>query len=261
MKAIILAAGVGSRLNPITKSKPKCMVELFGKSLIQHQIDAFRSCGIDEIIIVRGYKSEMINFDGIKYYENPNYNTTNMVETLFCAKNELNDSVIVSYGDIIFEKQVLESLLKSNSGISIIVDKNWKNLWHRRFTDPLNDAESLVLDSLGRIQELGQKVSSYEKICGQYIGLMKFQGNDLDFIKSFYENSKKLSENGKNPLNEKIPFVKSYMTDFLNSLIKQKKQIDSVQITGGWLELDSLSDLNLYEKLYETKKLSEFFNI
>ena len=97
MKAIILAAGIGSRLHPITKSKPKCLVELFGKSIIEHQIDIFHKCGINEIVIVRGYLSEMINFDGIKYYDNLNYETTNMVETLFCAQDELNDSVIVSY--------------------------------------------------------------------------------------------------------------------------------------------------------------------
>ena len=94
MKAIILAAGIGSRLHPITKSKPKCLVELFGKSIIEHQIDIFHKCGINEIVIVRGYLSEMINFDGIKYYDNLNYETTNMVETLFCAQDELNDCFI-----------------------------------------------------------------------------------------------------------------------------------------------------------------------
>ena len=261
MKAIILAAGIGSRLYPITKSKPKCLVELFGKSIIEHQIDIFRKCGINEIIIVRGYLSEMINFDGIKYYDNPNYETTNMVETLFCAQDELNDSVIVSYGDIIFEKKILESLISSNFDLSVIIDKNWKQLWEQRFKNPLDDAESLILDPNGLILELGQKVSSYEKICGQYIGLMKFQGNDLEFIRSFYQNAKEISKNGKNPLNPEISFEKSYMTDFLNSLIKNGKKIHSVEVHGGWLELDSISDLELYKQLDKTKTLSNFFNL
>ena len=70
MNAIILAAGQGNRLKPLTNNQPKCLVELFGKSIIEHQIDIFHKCGINEIVIVRGYLSEMINFDGIKYYDN-----------------------------------------------------------------------------------------------------------------------------------------------------------------------------------------------
>ena len=66
-------------------------------------------CNIKNISIVRGYLGEMINFPNITTYENKNYNTTNMVETLFCAKEELSESVIISYGDIIFEEKILEN--------------------------------------------------------------------------------------------------------------------------------------------------------
>ena len=85
MNAIILAAGEGKRLRPLTLTKPKCMVELFGRPLIEQQLSVFRSCGINDITIVTGYKSELINFPNINYIKNKNFGITNMIESLFCA--------------------------------------------------------------------------------------------------------------------------------------------------------------------------------
>ena len=104
MKAIILAAGEGKRLRPLTNNTPKCLVNLFGKSLLQWQIETFRSCQIDDISVVTGYRSELINLPGLKIFQNKKFETTNMVESLFCASQELSEQTIVSYGDIIFEK-------------------------------------------------------------------------------------------------------------------------------------------------------------
>ena len=200
MKAIILAAGEGKRLQPLTNEQPKCMVKLFGLSLIEHQLRVLNECNISDISVVTGHKGNNIKFPNIRYFRNENYKSTNMVETLFCARSELTDSVIVSYGDIVYEKKVLEKLVKSKDDFAIIVDKNWKELWDTRFDDPLADAESLVLDENLFIKEIGQKTSELEKIQGQYIGLMKFQNDALTAIKEFYDNAKKQSKNGKNPL-------------------------------------------------------------
>mgnify|MGYP001194829550 FL=1 len=260
MNAIILAAGKGERLQPLTNDKPKCLVELFGKSLLEWQIEAFQSSGITDITIVSGYKSDLINFPEITILKNEKYESTNMVETLFSAKEKMLDSTIVSYGDIIFEKNVLESLINSPNDISVIVDKQWKRLWGKRFQDPLSDAESLIIED-GCIVEIGQKVNSYEKICGQYIGLMKFQGSGIDLIKRHYEEAKNQANTGTNPLNASLPFEKSYLTDFLYSLIRGGATIKAVPVNNGWLEIDTLSDLDLYEFLYKKGELADFLDM
>ena len=260
MNAIILAAGKGERLQPLTNDKPKCLVELFGKSLLEWQIEAFQSSGITDITIVSGYKSDLINFPEITILKNEKYESTNMVETLFSAKEKMLDSTIVSYGDIIFEKNVLESLINSPNDISVIVDKQWKRLWEKRFQDPLSDAESLIIED-GCIDEIGQKVNSYEKICGQYIGLMKFQGSGIDLIKRHYEEAKNQANTGTNPLNASLPFEKSYLTDFLYSLIRGGATIKAVPVNNGWLEIDTLSDLDLYEFLYKKGELADFLDM
>jgi len=260
MKAIILAAGEGKRLRPLTNNKPKCMVELFNKSLLEHQINIFNGCGINEISIVTGYKGEVIDFDNIEYFKNPNFKITNMVETLFCAEPNLKNNVIVSYGDIIFEKKVLEKLIKSEYDISLIVDLNWKKYWNERFENPLDDAESLVQDSDGFIRDIGQKTSNFKNIQGQYIGLMKFQNEGVNFLKNFYKKAK-LDSVEKNVLNPNLPFSQSYMTDLLQGMIHSGCDIMGISISGGWLELDSIDDYQLYTKKYFDGTLSDFFTL
>lgn len=261
MKAIILAAGEGKRLRPLTDEKPKCLVELFGKSLLEWQIEVFRSCNVKDIAIVTGYHNEKIVFPNLTYFHNKKYDKTNMLESLLCARSFLTGDVIVSYGDIIFEKKVLEELIKSKFDLSVTVDKNWKNLWERRFKEPLIDAESLVIDKSSFISDIGQKVSRIEDICAQFIGLMKFSEQALIEILAFYDKVKNQSKNGKNPLNSSLTLEKSFMTDFIQGLIKNGEKVAPVIVKNGWLELDSLKDYEMYCSMYNNGTISEFFSI
>ena len=89
MKAIIIAAGMGQRLRPYTIDRPKCMVEINGRSLIQRQVDAYRAAGIEDIIVIRGYRGRQIQLPDITYVDNVDYKNNNILESLFCAKDHL----------------------------------------------------------------------------------------------------------------------------------------------------------------------------
>lgn len=260
MKAIILAAGEGKRLRPLTVDRPKCMVSLFGKTLLERQIETLRSCSISDISVVTGYKNQIVNIPNITYFTNSKFDTTNMVETLFCAKEKITDSVIVSYGDIIYESAILKKLIEVEDDIAVIVDKEWKKYWNMRFTNILDDAESLVIDEGGFIRDIGQKVEKIDEICGQYIGLMKFQNEGIKNIKRIYDLAKKDS-NKSNLLNPNLPFEKSYMTDLLRAILKFNLKIKAVPIKNGWLELDSTYDYELYNKKYNDGTLSELITL
>ena len=260
MKVIILAAGEGKRLGQLTSQNPKCLVELFGKSLLQRQIELFKQFDINDITIVKGYLEEKINISNVTYFLNNNFRETNMVETLFCAREKISDSVIVTYGDIIYEKKVLEKLLSSTDDISVIIDENWMEYWKIRFENPLDDAESLVLDNNGNITSIGQKIDNVENIDGLYIGLMKFQNRGTEFLKSFYDKCKLRARNGKNPLNPKVPFEKSYMTDLLHGMVNEGYKIKAIPVRNGWLELDSYDDFVKYQLMFKEKTISKFFN-
>lgn len=259
-KAIILAAGEGKRLRPLTQNCPKAMVKLFGKSILERQIETFYACNISDISVVKGYLAAKINFPNVTYFVNSKYSSTNMVETLFCAREKLTDKVIISYGDIIFEKKILENLIDSQNDCSVIIDLDWEKLWKIRFSDPLDDAESLQFDENYIITEIGQK-TKLKKIMGQYIGLIKFQGEGLTFLKKFYDKCKDEARKSSNPLNNKLPFEESFMTDLLQNMIEAEFSIKAVPINHGWLELDSKNDYDTYNRLYQENTLSEILSL
>ena len=179
MKAIILAAGQGTRLKKYTANLPKGMLTFMGKTLIERQIELYRKCGIEHIIIVRGFAADKIQYEGITYYTNEDYADTNMVESFMTAKPEFNDDVIVSYSDILFEEHMLRGMMKSAADFAVAVDDNWKIYWEKRYGTADFDTESLSLDAHGNITELGLENPKLEEIDARYVGLLKFSKNGL----------------------------------------------------------------------------------
>lgn len=257
-KALILAAGQGSRLRPITNKKPKCLVTLKGISLLQRQVNTLREAGINHIHIATGYKADQIKELGFETSFNENFKKTNMVESLFCALDFLSncrEDLIIGYGDIIYESKNLETVLSDDHEISIMIDKNWKELWSIRSEDPLIDAETLVLDSNSFIKELGKKPKDYQKIDGQYTGLIKVRSDKLpDLIKFYSSLDRNLDYDGKS-------FKNMYMTSFLQLLIEAGWEVKAVEVHGGWLEIDSVDDLEIYETLLSNGDLLKFISL
>ena len=251
-KVILLVAGEGNRLRPYTEDRPKCMVEIGGVSLIERQLKVLRSEGLNNIVMIGGYKLEMLKKYGTQIRDNPRFFETNMVWTLFSAKDELEGEIIISYGDIVYSKEILQALLKSSADISVIIDKEWEGYWRCRNEDPLDDAETLKLRTDGTIKEIGQKPKSLDEIEGQYIGLMKFSSIGVKHMKKVFHSA--LIEGdlkGK-------PVENAYMTDLLQALIDSGIPVSSVPISHPWVEVDTVDDLKLDETLSRVNKISEF---
>ena len=120
-KALILAAGQGSRLRPLTNSRPKCLVKLAGKTLLSRQVSVLRSETINDIHVVTGYLGEQIENLGFKTIHNKNFDKTNMVASLFCGMEFIescNEDLIIAYGDIVYNPDNLKAMLTSNDEIS-----------------------------------------------------------------------------------------------------------------------------------------------
>jgi len=237
VKAIILAAGEGTRLRPYTDDRPKCLVEVNGASLLDRQLAVLKSELIKSITLIGGYRSDMLKRKGIELRINKDYAKTNMVWTLFCAEDELEGDIIISYGDIVYSHEILAALLKSKADIDVAIDLEWESYWRARNEDPLDDAETLKLANDGRILEIGQKPKTLAEIEGQYMGLMKFTAKGIQQLKKTFHGAKKTgSLRGK-------PLKNAYMTDLLQAVIDSGHSVNSVPVHGGWVEVDTVSDL------------------
>ena len=249
-KALILAAGQGTRLRPITNDRPKCLVPLMGKTLLERQVNTLKALDVNDIHVATGYRAEQIRKLGFPTSHNDNYHRTNMVESLFSAIDfleECKEDLILGYGDIIYLKRNLEALLSCEDDISLMIDKEWKSLWQLRIEDPLSDAETLVMDSDNYILELGKKPENYDKIQGQYTGLIKIKANKIPELISFYNNLDRSNMYDGNT------FENMYMTSFLQLMIDGGWKVKGVIVENGWLEIDTVDDLKLYEKLLKNK--------
>src|SRR3989344_6299138 len=230
MKAIILAAGMGTRLGKYTENLPKGMLNFAGKSLIERQIETLRSCGINDISIVTGYMKDKIKIPNIKYYHNEDFANTNMVASLFCAEQELNDEVLICYADILYEKKVIKKILNSKLDIGVTADDSYWNYWQARLDNPGEDIESFIIKD-NRIIELGLPRCSLDKAKARYVGLIKFSKRGVEALKKvFHENKEKYWNKDEPWLNSKS-FKKAYMTDILQSLINANHKLEPIIIS------------------------------
>ena len=239
MKAIILAAGRGSRMKNMTDDRPKCLVELNGKTLLERQLEALRAAGITDIGIVTGYKHEMLQNYGLVEFHNPRWAETQMVSSLACASDWLEkEPCIVSYSDIFYEPSAVKLLMDCPADLAVTYDPDWLELWAGRFGDPLLDAETFKLNKDGTLADIGNKPKTIEEVQGQYMGLLKFTPTGwgkIEYIRST------MGDDDRNAI---------HMTGIMQILIQQYDfAIMANKYLGVWGEVDSEFDLIYYSAL------------
>jgi choline kinase len=237
MKAIILAAGRGSRMKSLTDERPKCLVELRGKTLLDWQLGALRNAGVNEIAIVTGYKRELLAGRGLVEFHNPRWAETNMVSSLACAEAWLAaQTCIVSYADIFYDSSAVALLVNCPAPLAVTYDSNWLVSWKERFGDPLLDAETFRLKPDGTLSEIGNKPRSIEEIEGQYMGLLRFTPAAWIEVSRIRAD---LTDAERDAM---------HMTETLQKLIDAGRMpVCAVRYDRSWGEIDSAEDLTCYE--------------
>lgn len=239
MQLILLSAGKGSRLPKNFRSKPKCLVKIETKTLLDYNVSFYKK--FKNKIAIVGYKQNILKrFTrdiGFKNLFNKKYATTNMVHSLFLAKEYIKRDVVIIYGDIIFNKNIY-NLLKIKKNI-VPVYTHWLENWRKRMSikDVLKDAESLIIKKK-KIIEIGKKINKKKFPKYQFMGILKLKKKT--FFKC-YEYYKLLR-------NQKID-----MTSFINFCIKDKIMQPEIKIYKSyWYEIDNINDFKYAQK--EIKK-------
>lgn len=236
MKAVILAAGIGTRLNPITLKKPKCMVKVAGEPILAHQIRAYVNAGISEIIIVAGYKINQIKeycknikYINIKIIENKYYRSTNNMYSLYLAKNEVSgNDFLLSNGDVVCDKEIIEIAVNNKSESLAFYD-----------SDNYDEEELKLKISNNRAYSIEPKGPNKNNSNGSTIGIFTFNKEASILL---FNDIKKIIEE-KNLKNEWFEYS-------LSNIFKKTtfKPVDIKEFS--WIEIDDYKDFFSAEKLF-----------
>jgi len=238
MRGLILAAGRGRRMGELTESIPKCLAKVNNQTLLDWQLSALKSAGINELAMVRGHLAEKLTPPNLKLYLNPIWEKSNMVRSLLDASEWLEvNECIVSYSDIIYSADTVKILAQMEEDICLVFDPNWWDLWSQRFLNPLEDAESFQINNLNYLTDIGRKYVGREEIKGQFIGLFKFTKQGFEIVTKFLN---KLSDESINKLD---------ITSLFQLLIKDDQKILAFPMRDKWYEVDNFNDLKLYNEL------------
>ena len=238
MKAIVIAAGQGTRLRPYTDDRPKCMVEVGGKPILHHQLDAFAANGIKDVVVI-GLQA-WNHSPSATLISNAEYMTNNILMSLFSASEELVGDVLVTYGDIVYTADTVERLLSSPTAGSLIIDVDWAKTYEGRTDHPLDQAELAEVTPGGVVTRVGKSIGP-EYAYGEFIGLAQFKAPLLARLWALYLRA--LARGDEQPYIHAPTFRKAYLTDLVNDAINAGESFSAIPIAGGWREIDTVQDL------------------
>ena len=242
MKAIIIAAGQGSRLRPYTDDRAKCMVEVGGAPMLHHQLAAFKACGVDDVVVIRGYKARSVVAPGARFVRNADFMNNNILMSLFCAGPELVGDVIISYGDIVYHPSLLEHLLDTQGPATLVLDEGWQATYEGRSDHPVEQAELAVVSSFGLVTEVGKHVGPSDKdMFGEFIGMARLSAPFVGRMWVHYLNA--LRRGIDAPIGKASSLRSAYLTDLLNVMMDAGESIGVLGTEGGWREIDTVQDL------------------
>ena len=250
MKAIIVAAGIGSRLGDLTKDLPKSLVNVNGKSILERQIKIFNKFGINDIIIIRGPHKDKFNFENVTYVEDTDVSNHDLLGSFMAAEKEMDDNLLISYGDIIFDENILSQIISSSENSTLAIDYDWQKNYHN-ISNALLDKVSVVTLENNSIIDIGYYENfknSKNLVFGEFIGLMKISKSTIiQFIKQY--NYLQKNHQGKFHDSPSIHF--GIMTDMIKELLKNGIKFSSTKISGRWCEIDTIQDLEIAKKLFK----------
>ncbi len=239
MKAIILAAGVGSRIRPLTDNCPKSLLKIGGVTILERMLTHIQACGINDVVFVLGYLQEQVKvlvteaFPELNahFIVNDRYRETNTGFSLMLTEDFVKGSPFVKFdADVVFDKEILENLLACNDQNVLCIDKEI-NL----------DAEEIkvVVNEDNRVVKASKTVAPNEAI-GESIGIEKICA---DTAIQLFAELKEMMENEEN--------YQEYYEGAYERLMEKEVPFYALDITGlKWSEIDTKQDFNAAEKIF-----------
>lgn len=251
MQAILIAAGMGSRLSPYTDDRPKCLVEVAGRPMVRRTLDALRGAGCDRFTVICGYRGEVLKQalaaePGVRFVDNHDFRRNNILLSLMHAEAAMADGFLCSYADILFRPQVAQALARHPRDFSLVVDPFWAEAYDGRSDHPVPEAELCAVSGPDdRITRVGKRAVPPEQALGEFTGLWKASAAAARELIALYH--RRLDERGLDAPYGRAPrLAVAYLTDLFNDLIDQGVALHALRIDAprSYREIDTVQDLH-----------------
>jgi L-glutamine-phosphate cytidylyltransferase len=200
VQAIILAAGKGSRFHNLTKTIPKCLLNIGNTTILDRQIDLLLENNVDEIFVVTGHQSDLIqkhlNKKNVKIIKNKKYKFFDNLYSFWCVKNFITNDFICIYGDLVFDKKLLLEIIKNKNNCLIVDDPTYE------FDNHSVEIKNNLIKNINFNYDI-------LKHNGQFIGILKFNKSSLSLLKK----SINVLEKNNNLDGEFIRLIKSLINN------------------------------------------------
>jgi phosphoenolpyruvate phosphomutase len=233
--AIVLAAARGEELGELTAAMPKAMLPVGNQPLLGHIVAAYNGAGINRIHVVRGYRKETMNLPGVRYVDNERYAQSSELASLALALERVDagQPLVVSYGDVLFRKHIVELLRDVDAPYAVAIDTNWRESVNRnRKADYARCSQPYSRAAYGRevqVLEIDTDLAP-EAIHGEWMGFMLIAADSVAEVRAM---ARELL--ARDPM-AKVPAL-------LNALVARGRPVRALYTTGNWLDIDSVEDV------------------
>jgi L-glutamine-phosphate cytidylyltransferase len=253
MRAIVIGAGRGSRLQHETSEIPKTMVEVMGRPMLDWVLDALAEGGFQrkDVVFICGYAEAVVksHYPELTFVRNTAWESNNILASLLYARDHLADGFVSTYADIVYEGAIVKKLASSPHSIALGCDTAWRRRYVRRSQHPETDAEKLRADG-SRVVELSRKIES-EAADGEFIGVMKLDGEGARALVAAYDRAK--ASHAGRVWREGRSFEKAYLIDLLEDMLEQGAVMHRENTNGGYMEIDTLEDLSMAAEWWQNR--------
>ena len=248
MKVIIIAAGSSTRLAKETSGVPKGLLKISGKSIIEIQLDLFQKNQLFDITIIIGQDKQKFDLKNLNYIQDHEFQNHDVLGSLMTDKSIINDDILTSYSDIIFDEKILKSMIEFTGDIGLAVDLDWEKNYVNRDQHPKSEAENVLING-NEILEIRKNIlecKKNEKI-GECLGLMKLSRKGS---KMFLDKYSELEVSHQGKFHNSPSLEKALVSDMLQELIDSEINVEPIYVSGKWCEIDTPQDLEIARKLF-----------
>jgi len=255
MRVIVIAAGRGRRLMPTTADAPKCYAEVAGQRLLDWALAAFAANGLSDICFIGGYQIDKVRRDypQFTFRHNANWEHNNILASLFCAEDLMDQPFLCCYSDVLFTADVIGRLAADQSDMALGVDTAWLTRYEQRTDHPPDDAEKVTVAN-GRVTRVHRAIPTGEAY-GEYIGVAKFSAAGAERLREHYHRARQRFT-GK-PWREASDFEKAYKILLFQEMIEAGVPFAHVDTPGGYIEVDTQQDFDYARQHWLSRHLQK----